>query len=1155
MRKLFVTALSLGALAAVASAQTDPGVVYAVIGDGNSTSVTPSTSQNPGGGAVTSARTGTGTYAVTFTGTNAQGWSVMAEASGSASNYCLAGANNSTPASEIDVGCFTSSGAPVNSPFVVSGFGPGNLKNIAYALVQSTGVLAAAAFNFNPSGTIVPNHVATGHYTVLFNGLNGAGGGNVQVSAGVNGNTTDATCYAGQWSGASALVHVWCVSPGGAATDANFHVAFIPAGASPAGAAFLWANDDTNASYTPDSGHTFAPGSVQVTRTGTGVYTVALAGLPTALGGLIRATAYSATSSANYCHTAGLAALFTGAAGSLRVGVDCFQANSGAAADSAFTFLAIAPPLTMSCNPAAAPVTLGVPYSTTCTGAGGFLPYSFTVKTGTLPAGLTLTPTSSTAATISGTPTAAGSFNYEVSLNNSDSAAATFTGAITAATPLTFTCNPTTGPVTVNVAYSSTCTAAGGVAPYAFTLPSNGVNGAQVPPGLTSTNTATTATVSGTPTQTGAYNYGVKVTDSETVPVSITVNFAGNVAAAVVAPTLTSLNPSSATAGGAAFTLIVSGSNFTSTAQIQWNGSPLATAFVSATQLNASISAALIASAGSVTVTVSQGGSVSGGQTFTINASSAPAAPAIFNNGIVSSASFTPAQAPGGAVAQGSIFSIFGNALGPPVGAQQPSFPLVNTLSGVSIQVISGSTQLNAIPLYVSPGLINAIMPSNTPLGRVSVQVTFNGVASNMAAVTVAANAPSIYTATGAGLGPGVFQNATDTGVQQNAASQTVMQNQIGILWLTGLGGISTPDNQPPPVGNLSYPVEIWIGGQPVTNIAYSGRTPCCSGLDEIVYTVPAGAPSGCFVPVTVRVAGVAVSNTVTIAVDPNGKPCSDPISGAYTQGGNFGTIALVRRTTHVPSANPPDLVVDVAMAGFSQEAGAPFAFSSIASLPPAGSCAVYSGQGNYFNADSPYSTPSAKALMAGTLMVAGTGNPVALMGVTDLQGSSEYLGLLGSAGVLPASSPGPAPFLNPGQFTISSTAGADVGAFSFALTVPSPAVTWTNRSQIIAVDRTQPLTFNWSGTSYLVELEGINYDVPTNTSVEFQCVAPAGATSFTVPNWVLTNFPATRSNPKLSNSFLGIAAATAPVAFQATGLNNTAASYVLLQGINVTFK
>jgi hypothetical protein len=67
---------------------------------------------------------------------------------------------------------------------------------------------------------------------------------------------------------------------------------------------------------------------------------------------------------------------------------------------------------------------------------------------------------------------------------------------------------------------------------------------------------------------------------------------------------LTSLSPSSAAAGGAAFTLTVNGSNFLNTAVVQWNGGNRATTFVSANQLTAAITAADIATAGTATVQV-----------------------------------------------------------------------------------------------------------------------------------------------------------------------------------------------------------------------------------------------------------------------------------------------------------------------------------------------------------------------------------------------------------------------------------------------------------------------------------------------------------------------------------------------------------------------
>jgi len=69
-------------------------------------------------------------------------------------------------------------------------------------------------------------------------------------------------------------------------------------------------------------------------------------------------------------------------------------------------------------------------------------------------------------------------------------------------------------------------------------------------------------------------------------------------------PGISSLGPSSAGAGGAAFTLTVNGSNFLANSVVRWNGSDRATTFVSAIQLTAAISAADIASGAIVPVTV-----------------------------------------------------------------------------------------------------------------------------------------------------------------------------------------------------------------------------------------------------------------------------------------------------------------------------------------------------------------------------------------------------------------------------------------------------------------------------------------------------------------------------------------------------------------------
>jgi hypothetical protein len=62
--------------------------------------------------------------------------------------------------------------------------------------------------------------------------------------------------------------------------------------------------------------------------------------------------------------------------------------------------------------------------------------------------------------------------------------------------------------------------------------------------------------------------------------------------------------PSSAIAGGAAFTVAISGTKFEASSVVNWNGSPRTTTFVSATSLQANITAGDIAAIGTAKVTV-----------------------------------------------------------------------------------------------------------------------------------------------------------------------------------------------------------------------------------------------------------------------------------------------------------------------------------------------------------------------------------------------------------------------------------------------------------------------------------------------------------------------------------------------------------------------
>jgi parallel beta-helix repeat protein len=87
-------------------------------------------------------------------------------------------------------------------------------------------------------------------------------------------------------------------------------------------------------------------------------------------------------------------------------------------------------------------------------------------------------------------------------------------------------------------------------------------------------------------------------------------------------PTLTSVQPTSATAGTGAFTLTVNGTNFVTTSVVNFNGSARATTYVSATQLTAAILASDITLGGAFSVTVTNptpGGGTTSATSFAVN--------------------------------------------------------------------------------------------------------------------------------------------------------------------------------------------------------------------------------------------------------------------------------------------------------------------------------------------------------------------------------------------------------------------------------------------------------------------------------------------------------------------------------------------------------
>ena len=259
-----------------------------------------------------------------------------------------------------------------------------------------------------------------------------------------------------------------------------------------------------------------------------------------------------------------------------------------------------------------------------------------------------------------------------------------------------------------------------------------------LPPGLTAQ--LTSATITGTPTQTGVFTFDVFAVDfwENTVAGPATIEV-------VDVPTLTSLSPNNALAGSGTLTVTLNGTNFVGPvavgtepppqqirgSQVQWKAgnlvTPLATAFVNSTQLTAIVPAALLATAGVDAVTVVQPGNAgSNALPFTV----------------VSSLAITTTSLPPGN--SGSSYSAFLTGKGgtPPytwtAGGLPPAL-FLNAASGaisgtllaggnylvtVVLQDAANSTATGQFALMVGAPPVSIAPSSNLPTGTVGVVYT-----------------------------------------------------------------------------------------------------------------------------------------------------------------------------------------------------------------------------------------------------------------------------------------------------------------------------------------------------------------------------------------------------------------------------------------------
>jgi len=470
------------------------------------------------------------------------------------------------------------------------------------------------------------------------------------------------------------------------------------------------------------------------------------------------------------------------------------------------------------------------------------------------------------------------------------------TVAAVATSSVTFTTNGSSISVTVKgtgatannpaptlSALSPTSVTAGGPA---FTLTMNGSNFVSGSTVRWNGSARTTTFVSST--QLTAAITVADIATAGSVPVTVfTPTPGGGTSAALTfsvnnpAPTATSLSPAGAIAGGAAFTLTVNGTNFVNGSTVNWNGSARMTTFVSATQLTTAISAADIATASSVPVTVvtpAPGGGTSAAFAFAVN------------NPAPTLTSLSPA----GAIAGGAAFTLTVNGSNFENGSTITWNGSARTTTFVSTKQLTTAVSSADIATVASvPVIVVTPAPGGGTSGALSFPIA-SGTPIAAAVPTLTAISPTSATAgdaaftltlTGSGFGSGttaLWNGAARTTTVVSATQLMAAINTADIatagtaqVTVTGSGGTSPPmtftiNNPAPAISSLS-PARAWLGGTAfaltVNGTGFtSGSTVRWNGSARTTTFVSATQITAAITAADISVAGTAQVNVSTPA-------------------------------------------------------------------------------------------------------------------------------------------------------------------------------------------------------------------------------------------------------------------------------------------------
>jgi uncharacterized protein (TIGR03437 family) len=496
---------------------------------------------------------------------------------------------------------------------------------------------------------------------------------------------------------------------------------------------------------------------------------------------------------------------------------------------------------------------------------------------------------------------------------------------------------------------------------------------------------------------------------------------------------------------------------------------------------------------------------------------------------IRSGASYIPAGLPSSGVAPGSIVVVRGTGFNQSR-LESSGFPLGSVLGGTSVRVAINNVSVDGYPLAITSNQLAFVLPSNTPLGQGTVVVTADSQTSAPFPILVVPSAFGILTLSQNGTGGALV---TDVNYHLKLLSSPLVAGQPAILWGTGLGAVSFPDNEPAQAGVVGPPIEIFVGGT-AAPVSYWGRAPGWAGLDQVNFQVPNDVQR-CAVSLVARVSGV-ISNFSTIPVVSSDRGvCTAPGMfsaedvSAVLAGKPFGIILLSNSIPQGITASEMQTQTDFTSATFAMYSPSyvDLDWSSVSAArfddlfgsflgPSLNSCMV----------STHYTYVSGSVRDAGKILdINGPNGPKQ---VTPEYGATAPLTGLYYANFGQTEPDG---YFKAGTYTVDNRGGgSDVGPFTATIQVAS--LSWSNKATIPdSIPRAQDLTITWAGGTdpdVVVISGGSAIPIPpgfTDSStlaldgsrIQFPCAAKASAGQFTIPSYILSFLPALGNNGYLS--------------------------------------